>query len=344
MFATTKYTPFTTLSIATGYFCKSEFGNFYGFNGQEQDNEVAGTGNIMTAEFWMYDGRLGRRWNVDPLSNFWESPYCTFNSNPNFFSDKNGAKPLPSLYNILGRIGTSIKNIFSKHKQVWGNHNKPSSPTSNHTRLSGFLTGLINFVSGHHYSAIPSGDWDTDDSPTVISLLPRSSSSTKVHRKFEFNTDASDMVINKRMSKGFDRSRLENFTFAIIKSGRWPILSNFPSGIIPLLSSDDPITWTWGASGLTGVGQIFIQLFNYLAPTMRPGAAVLALDVYGLQAVVNLAARRESYFQLDIYAIDPSIITDLNVQVQYKRFSRYGPNNRRPLWHKWVYGVAGGGG
>ena len=33
----------------------------------EMDNEVNNiTGSSYTAEFWQYDSRLGRRWNVDP--------------------------------------------------------------------------------------------------------------------------------------------------------------------------------------------------------------------------------------------------------------------------------------
>jgi hypothetical protein len=54
----------------------------YRFNGQEQDNEIAGTGNIMTAEFWMYDTRLGRRWNCDPVVKYHETPYACFANNP----------------------------------------------------------------------------------------------------------------------------------------------------------------------------------------------------------------------------------------------------------------------
>ena len=38
----------------------------YFFNGQEGDNEIYGEGNSLSAEFWQYDTRLGRRWNVDP--------------------------------------------------------------------------------------------------------------------------------------------------------------------------------------------------------------------------------------------------------------------------------------
>ncbi|MBW6484347.1 MAG: hypothetical protein K0B10_14990 [Vicingaceae bacterium] len=63
----------------------------YGFNGQEKDNEVAGSGNSYSAEFWQYDSRLGRRWNPDPIIKPWQSPYVTFDNNPIFFIDPSGA-------------------------------------------------------------------------------------------------------------------------------------------------------------------------------------------------------------------------------------------------------------
>jgi RHS repeat-associated protein len=62
----------------------------YGFNGQEKDDEIYGEGNSYTAEFWQYDSRLGRRWNVDPVVKHWESSYATFANNPIFFIDPNG--------------------------------------------------------------------------------------------------------------------------------------------------------------------------------------------------------------------------------------------------------------
>ena len=65
----------------------------YGFNGQEKDNEVYGTGNLNTAEYWEYDTRIGRRWNVDPSTNPSESPYACLNNNPILFIDPNGDKP-----------------------------------------------------------------------------------------------------------------------------------------------------------------------------------------------------------------------------------------------------------
>gem|GEM_PF-4005236 len=68
------------------------FGNSprVGFNGQEKDNEISGNGNNYTAEFWQYDSRLGRRWNVDPILKPWESLYATFGNSPILFSDPNG--------------------------------------------------------------------------------------------------------------------------------------------------------------------------------------------------------------------------------------------------------------
>jgi hypothetical protein len=62
----------------------------YGFNGQEKDNEIYGDGKSYTAEFWQYDARLGRRWNVDPKPNSSISPYATFADNPILFSDPIG--------------------------------------------------------------------------------------------------------------------------------------------------------------------------------------------------------------------------------------------------------------
>lgn len=61
----------------------------YGFNGQEKSTEIDPNGNSMTAEFWQYDARIGRRWNVDPV--YQHSPYSTFGNSPISVIDPNGA-------------------------------------------------------------------------------------------------------------------------------------------------------------------------------------------------------------------------------------------------------------
>jgi RHS repeat-associated protein len=69
----------------------------FGFNGKEQDNEVAGEGNSYTAEFWQYDSRLGRRFNMDPKG--YKVPgtslYSVMFNNPIIFTDKDGDFPDP---------------------------------------------------------------------------------------------------------------------------------------------------------------------------------------------------------------------------------------------------------
>ena len=62
----------------------------FGYNGQMKTNEIAGTGNHNTAEFWEYDTRLARRWNTDPKPHIGISDYSAFGANPIFNSDPKG--------------------------------------------------------------------------------------------------------------------------------------------------------------------------------------------------------------------------------------------------------------
>lgn len=66
-------------------------GTEFGFGSQREDNEIYGEGNSYTAEHWQYDPRLGRRWNMDPITKPYESPYATFGNNPIYYNDPHGA-------------------------------------------------------------------------------------------------------------------------------------------------------------------------------------------------------------------------------------------------------------
>jgi RHS repeat-associated protein len=68
----------------------SDSGYRYGFNGQEKSREI-GSG-LYDAEFWEYDARLGRRWNVDPIGSEWISGYATFDNSPIVYADPSGAE------------------------------------------------------------------------------------------------------------------------------------------------------------------------------------------------------------------------------------------------------------
>jgi hypothetical protein len=65
----------------------------YSHNGQEQENEIY-TG-AQSAECWMYDSRILRRWEIDPITYPWQSPYAAFNNNPIYFSDPLGLEGEP---------------------------------------------------------------------------------------------------------------------------------------------------------------------------------------------------------------------------------------------------------
>jgi hypothetical protein len=62
----------------------------YSFQGQEKDDEISGTGNSYTAEYWQYDSRVVYRWNIDPKPNSSISPYAIMAGNPILYSDPFG--------------------------------------------------------------------------------------------------------------------------------------------------------------------------------------------------------------------------------------------------------------
>ena len=93
----------------------------YGFNGQEKDDELTGLGNTMSAEYWEYDSRSGRRWNIDPVIRAWQSNYATFAGNPIFYSDPSGDYELgeviitaPKTPTKFGNILRGLGNIFTE--------------------------------------------------------------------------------------------------------------------------------------------------------------------------------------------------------------------------------------
>ena len=70
----------------------------------------------MTAEFWQYDARLGRRWNIDPVTNASLSPYACFNNNPILYSDVNGDDP------DKNKAAKSIKTYEKKFMKILKNN------------------------------------------------------------------------------------------------------------------------------------------------------------------------------------------------------------------------------
>ena len=80
----------------------------FGFNAQEKVNEIAGVGNHNTAQFWEYDTRLGRRWNVDPVDQISISNYAVNRNNPNQYKDEDGKTPTAVIGVIVGAVEAGI--------------------------------------------------------------------------------------------------------------------------------------------------------------------------------------------------------------------------------------------
>lgn len=96
----------------------------YGFNGQEKTVEVSP--NSTTAEFWQYDARIARTWNVDPVLKEYESPYMCFAGSPILLSDPagdctcgDGECPSCGRKHNTGGSGILIYEIESFFNDAW---------------------------------------------------------------------------------------------------------------------------------------------------------------------------------------------------------------------------------
>ena len=78
---------------------------------------MLGDGVSLSAEFWQYDSRLGRRWNVDPVFKEYESPYACFAGNPVWFADYDGDTVI-----IFNNDKVTKKYIKAYFKEHFGKH------------------------------------------------------------------------------------------------------------------------------------------------------------------------------------------------------------------------------
>jgi len=126
----------------------------YGFNSQEKDDEVAGSGNINTAEYWEYDCRLGRRWNLDPVLYAWQSTYSTFINNPILFLDAKGLyhskERAEKMQNRAKKAGLDIGEVYTNGKDwlfnsVDGTYHKTRYFGTSTQKMSEFLFDINPF-------------------------------------------------------------------------------------------------------------------------------------------------------------------------------------------------------
>lgn len=90
----------------------SQAGSYlFGYNGQEKVAEISGDGNHNTAEFWEYDNRFGRRWNLDPIIIPSISDNACFANNPILYIDSDG-QIIVHYAKIKDASGKKVRIIF----------------------------------------------------------------------------------------------------------------------------------------------------------------------------------------------------------------------------------------
>ncbi len=118
----------------------------YGFNGQEKSDEIGG--GLSTAEYWEYDSRIGRRWNLDPKPRVGVSDYSTFDDNPISYDDPNGDCPNCVTAVIGAGIGALLSGGIEIGRQLLKDHKVSNWKAVGGASLQGGITGLVAGFTG----------------------------------------------------------------------------------------------------------------------------------------------------------------------------------------------------
>jgi RHS repeat-associated protein len=93
----------------------------YGFNGQEKDDEIKGSGNSYAFEYRIHDPRLGRFLSVDPLESEypWNSPYAFAENRPIDGRDLEGREweNFMSKFKNPGELAVKLPNEQTAQRQ-----------------------------------------------------------------------------------------------------------------------------------------------------------------------------------------------------------------------------------
>lgn len=123
----------------------------FSINGQEKSTEISF--NSTTAQFWQYDSRIVRRWNVDPLVKEFESSYLVFGGNPVLLSDPNGdvagggGDPTPKSPNFrLGGIPVFMREFEFKRIHAIDLEYSKTSRGKIHTLTLELPTGTLRLM------------------------------------------------------------------------------------------------------------------------------------------------------------------------------------------------------
>jgi RHS repeat-associated protein len=110
VWVTNDYYPFGMLQPGRNF---SSEGYRFGFNGQENDNEIAGTGSNLNFKYRIYDTRLIRFFSVDPMSKDypWWTPYQFAGLIPIRYIELEGLEP-GEIFNSADEAAKNFAEIY----------------------------------------------------------------------------------------------------------------------------------------------------------------------------------------------------------------------------------------
>ena len=190
----------------------------YGFNGQENDNEINGEGNHLDFKFRGYDSRTGRFWSVDPLFQTypWNSAYAFAENSPIRFLDLEGAERYDYTYKLNAELGKAeLQKVTKTEVDAKGN----KLPLSFHYSLNGRNTNA---------STINQFNERAGNDPLTNSALDKLFGDYK----------ANNGNFSKNYYEDFGKS-LFNTAIAQAKSGGNSDLMSMSKGIVKVINSID---------------------------------------------------------------------------------------------------------
>ncbi len=131
----------------------------FGFQGQEQDDEVKGAGNSVNYKYRVHDPRLGRFMSVDPLAPEypWNSPYAFSENRVIDGVELEGLEYLDSddarVQAIDGKLVLKVENFIGINRTIWNAANE--NPRNWRSGELGTRSTVATFSLIHSSNSVP---------------------------------------------------------------------------------------------------------------------------------------------------------------------------------------------
>jgi hypothetical protein len=267
----------------------------FGFNTQEKTDEISGPGNHNTATFWEYDGRLGRRWNQDPVTHKFPSwsPYSAMACNTIINIDVAGLFPWP----ITARSFISAETVGDGYFR--GDGRGPSLSTDRTVVTS---RTFVNFTFDPQKQKIVNSTVDAD--PTTV-YVPELGMGDRypIYTEDPEPQASFSRVITTKNSLGND---IGSFGFSY--SAKDPVT---PSLFTPELDVQSNFSITENLQ----TGTLFVNAT--FTGDVFPSTEAFISDQSGVK--LFLGARKETGGLLDLFGNNKKPLFKVNMQIKFDK-------------------------